>query len=101
MDETNSNNADSETATIVLEVPRSILQKFGETPAIRSRAVLEALAIECYRTSALSNPLCARLLNMTDLEFQQLRREREVPSNMPVEYFLLGFQAMAKHLSKK
>lgn len=86
--------------TILVEVPEGVLQKFGETPGIRSRLALEALAIECYRTRALSNPLCARLLQMTGIEFQQMLRARSVPSNLPVEQFLRGYRAL-KSLTKK
>lgn len=92
--------AETQMGTIILEVPEKLLRKFGETPGIRSRAVLEALAIECYRTRKLFNPQCAMLLGMTGLEFQQFRRERGVPSNVPVEMVVRGYRALRK-IAKK
>jgi chromosome segregation and condensation protein ScpB len=75
---------------VLVEVPESLAERLGGSPADLSRAVLEALAVDAYRQDRIAKVELQELLGIESFyEMETFLKQHKVP----LEYSIADFEA--------
>jgi predicted HTH domain antitoxin len=66
---------------VTVQLPDNLAQALGDTPEVRSRRLLENVAIDEYRAGRLSHRQVGEMLRLDYWQTEQFLRERQVPLN--------------------
>jgi chromosome segregation and condensation protein ScpB len=78
---------------VLVEVPESLAERLGGSPADLSRAALEALAVEAYRLRRITRYELQQLMEIESFyEMETFLKQHKVP----LEYSIADFEAEAE-----
>jgi len=85
---------------VTIELPEDVAKVFLENGKNIEREVLEATALEGYRTGKLSHAQVGRMLDLSRFETDTLLKQHDVSLNYTIEDLEADRQTLDKLLSK-
>ena len=85
---------------VTIELPEDVAKVFLENGKNIEREVLEATALEGYRTGKLSHAQVGRMLDLSRFETDALLKQHDVSLNYTIEDLEADRQTLEKLLSK-